>query len=83
VTVYSLGGIIQSIKVPNKDGELADVVLGYDTPQGVLQIYIFHLYLGVVSIISVFYKTEKTQLIASKDFTEFYIMQYTYNICRI
>ncbi|KAF6021845.1 hypothetical protein EB796_019849 [Bugula neritina] len=33
VTVYSLGGIIQSIKVPNKDGELADVVLGYDTPQ--------------------------------------------------
>ena len=33
VTVLSLGGALQSIKVPDKDGKLTDVVLGYDTPQ--------------------------------------------------
>ena len=32
--IYSLGGIIQSLKVPNAEGVYADVVLGYDTPQG-------------------------------------------------
>ena len=33
--IYSLGGIIQSIRVPNKDGVLSDITLGYDTPQGI------------------------------------------------
>ena len=31
VIIYSLGGIIQSLKVPNAEGVYADVVLGYDT----------------------------------------------------
>ncbi len=30
------GGIITSLKVPDRDGQLADVVLGFDTPQGYL-----------------------------------------------
>ena len=32
-TILSLGGALQSLKVPNKNGTLTDVVLGYDTPQ--------------------------------------------------
>lgn len=32
-TVLSLGGALQSVKVPDKNGKLTDVVLGYDTPQ--------------------------------------------------
>ena len=32
--IWSVGGVIQSLKAPNKDGELADIVLGYDTPKG-------------------------------------------------
>ena len=34
VRIYNLGGIIQSIKVPDSDGNVADIALGYDTPQG-------------------------------------------------
>ena len=34
--VISYGGIITSLKVPDKDGKLEDVVLGYDTLQGYL-----------------------------------------------
>lgn len=33
VSLMTLGGGIQSVKVPNRDGELADVVLGFDEPQ--------------------------------------------------
>lgn len=33
VTLLDLGGIIQSIKVPAKDGSVKDVVCGYDTAQ--------------------------------------------------
>ena len=33
VTVLDLGGIIQSIKMPGKDGTVKDVVCGYDTAQ--------------------------------------------------
>ena len=32
----SYGGIITSLKVPDRAGKLADVVLGFDTPQGYL-----------------------------------------------
>ena len=32
-TILSLGGALQSLKVPDKKGQLTDVVLGYDTPQ--------------------------------------------------
>ena len=32
-TILSLGGTLQSLKVPDKNGTLTDVVLGYDTPQ--------------------------------------------------
>lgn len=38
VTIYSLGGLIQSIKVPNKEGCYADISLGQDAPQGEGQI---------------------------------------------
>ena len=34
VDVLSLGGIITSIRVPDKHGSLTDVVLGYDTVSG-------------------------------------------------
>jgi len=34
VVIYSLGGVIQSILAPNNQGEVVDVTLGYDTPQG-------------------------------------------------
>ena len=34
VVIYSLGGIIQSILVPDDLGNIADVSLGHDTPQG-------------------------------------------------
>ncbi len=33
ITVLDLGGIIQSIKMPGKDGTVKDVVCGYDTAQ--------------------------------------------------
>ncbi len=33
VTILDLGGIIQSIKMPGKDGTVKDIVCGYDTPQ--------------------------------------------------
>lgn len=33
VTVLDLGGIIQSIKMPDKNGNIKDVVCGYDTPE--------------------------------------------------
>lgn len=33
VTVLDLGGIIQSIKMPDKNGNVKDVVCGYDTPE--------------------------------------------------
>ncbi len=33
VTVLDLGGIIQSIKMPDKNGNIKDIVCGYDTPQ--------------------------------------------------
>ena len=33
ITVLNLGGIIQSIKMPDKKGEIKDVVCGYDTAQ--------------------------------------------------
>lgn len=33
ITVLDLGGIIQSIKMPGKDGRVKDVVCGYDTAQ--------------------------------------------------
>jgi aldose 1-epimerase len=31
--VLSLGGILQSLVVPDKEGIMTDIVLGYDTPQ--------------------------------------------------
>src|SRR5919204_104244 len=31
--VMSYGGIITSLKVPDRDGRMADVVLGFDSPQ--------------------------------------------------
>lgn len=33
ITILDLGGIIQSIKMPGKDGTVKDVVCGYDTAQ--------------------------------------------------
>jgi aldose 1-epimerase len=36
VTAITYGGIITSLKVPDKAGQLADVVLGYDSLQGYL-----------------------------------------------
>ena len=33
VTILNLGGIIQSLCVPDRDGKMTDVVLGYDTAQ--------------------------------------------------
>lgn len=36
VRIMTYGGIIQSIKVPDKDGKFGDVVLGYDTLDGYL-----------------------------------------------
>lgn len=33
VSLQTLGAGIQSIKVPDKNGDLADVVLGFDNPQ--------------------------------------------------
>ncbi len=33
VTILNLGGIIQSIRCPDKNGNVSDVVCGYDTPQ--------------------------------------------------
>ncbi len=37
VRILSLGATLQSIAVPNKRGELTDVVLGYDTPSEYLR----------------------------------------------
>ena len=34
VDITNFGGIVTSIKVPDRDGKLADVVLGYDTLEG-------------------------------------------------
>jgi aldose 1-epimerase len=34
--IITYGGIVQSLKVPDKDGKLEDVVLGYDTLDGYL-----------------------------------------------
>ncbi len=36
VTVLDLGGIIQSIKMPDKNGNISDIVCGYDSPQAYL-----------------------------------------------
>ena len=33
VTVLTLGGILHSIVVPDKNGNMVDVALGYDTPE--------------------------------------------------
>lgn len=33
ITILDLGGIIQSIKMPGKDGSVKDIVCGYDTPE--------------------------------------------------
>ena len=33
VTILDLGGIIQSIKMPDRNGNVKDVVCGYDTPE--------------------------------------------------
>ncbi len=33
ITVLDMGGIIQSIKMPDKNGVVKDIVCGYDTPQ--------------------------------------------------
>lgn len=37
VTVLDFGGIIHSIVVPDKNGKLTDIALGYDTPEEYLQ----------------------------------------------
>ncbi len=37
VAITNYGGIIVSLKVPDRDGKLADVVLGFDTLDGYLQ----------------------------------------------
>jgi aldose 1-epimerase len=37
VSILSYGGIIQSILVPDRNGKLADVVLGFDTLEGYIQ----------------------------------------------
>src|SRR5215213_5676230 len=39
VTIHAIeyGGIITSIRVPDKDGKLADVALGFDTLEGYLK----------------------------------------------
>lgn len=37
VRILSLGGIVQSLMVPDKEGIMRDVVLGYDTPQEYLE----------------------------------------------
>ena len=37
VRVMNYGGIVQSIEVPDRDGNLADVVLGYDDLEGYLE----------------------------------------------
>jgi aldose 1-epimerase len=34
VTAMNYGGIIQSIRVPDRDGKLADIVLGHETAEG-------------------------------------------------
>src|SRR6202012_1063952 len=34
VNISNFGAAVQSVLVPNKDGDYADVVLGYDTLQG-------------------------------------------------
>ena len=34
VTISDFGGIVQALGVPDRNGEIADVVLGFDTPQG-------------------------------------------------
>lgn len=33
ITVLEMGGILQSIRMPDKNGEVADILCGYDTPQ--------------------------------------------------
>ncbi len=33
VTVLDMGGILQSIRMPDKNGKVADILCGYDTPQ--------------------------------------------------
>jgi aldose 1-epimerase len=45
VSVLSLGAIIQSVIVPDRDGELQDVVLGHDSPEEYL---VNPAYLGAV-----------------------------------
>ncbi|WP_262927247.1 aldose epimerase family protein [Phytohalomonas tamaricis] len=37
VGIITYGGVVQSIEVPDKDGELADVVLGFDNLEGYLE----------------------------------------------
>ena len=37
VSVITLGGVVTSVVVPDKDGKLADVVLGFDTLDGYLK----------------------------------------------
>ena len=37
VTILDLGGVIQSIKCPDKNGNVKDIVCGYDTPQEYLE----------------------------------------------
>ena len=32
VTVLDMGGILQSIKMPDKNGKVADILCGFDTP---------------------------------------------------
>ena len=34
VKISDFGGIVQAIAVPDRDGKIADVTLGFDTPQG-------------------------------------------------
>lgn len=46
VKVITLGGIITEIHVPDKDGKLADVVLGHDTLKGYLD---GHPYFGAIT----------------------------------
>jgi hypothetical protein len=36
ITILTFGGIVQSIVVPNKDGDFADIVLGFKNPSDYL-----------------------------------------------
>ena len=37
VSILSYGGIVQSILVPDRNGKLADVVLGFDNLEGYIE----------------------------------------------